>query len=169
MLALAGGLFLGWSLGANDAANVFGTAVAARVIRFGTAAGVAAGAIVAGAYLEGKPGIETLAAVSPDNLHLAAIATVCAALTVTAMTFVGLPVSTSQAVVGAILGTGLAAGHANFSGLPKIVICWVATPLAATVLACISYRALGLVLNRLRISMLTRDRILWNALIGVGM
>lgn len=161
-------MFLGWSLGANDAANVFGTAVAARVIRFSTAAVVAALAILAGAYLEGGPGIETLSKVSSNTLHLATIATVCAALTVTAMTLVGLPVSTSQAVVGAIVGTGLATGQPDFSGLPKIVTCWVATPIAATALACVAYRALGLAMNRLRVSMLTRDRILWNALIGVG-
>ena len=34
MLPLAGGLYLGWALGANDAANVFGTAVASRIITF---------------------------------------------------------------------------------------------------------------------------------------
>ena len=35
---LLGGLFLGWSLGANDAANVFGTAVGTRMVQFKTAA-----------------------------------------------------------------------------------------------------------------------------------
>ena len=35
---LTSGLFLGWALGANDAANVFGTAVGTRMIRFTTAA-----------------------------------------------------------------------------------------------------------------------------------
>ena len=35
---LTSGLMLGWSLGANDAANVFGTAVGTRMVRFGTAA-----------------------------------------------------------------------------------------------------------------------------------
>ncbi len=33
---LSSGLFLGWSLGANDAANVFGTAVGTRMVRFAT-------------------------------------------------------------------------------------------------------------------------------------
>ncbi len=37
---LTSGLFLGWSLGANDAANVFGTAVGTRMIRFSTAAAI---------------------------------------------------------------------------------------------------------------------------------
>ena len=34
IIFLLGGLFLGWSLGANDAANVFGTAVGTRMVRF---------------------------------------------------------------------------------------------------------------------------------------
>ena len=38
IILLLGGLFLGWSLGANDAANVFGTAVGTRMVRFKTAA-----------------------------------------------------------------------------------------------------------------------------------
>ena len=33
IIFLTGGLFLGWSLGANDAANVFGTAVGSRMVR----------------------------------------------------------------------------------------------------------------------------------------
>ena len=35
---LSSGLFLGWSLGANDAANVFGTAVGTKMVKFRTAA-----------------------------------------------------------------------------------------------------------------------------------
>lgn len=35
---LSSGIFLGWSLGANDAANVFGAAVGSRMVRFKTAA-----------------------------------------------------------------------------------------------------------------------------------
>ena len=38
MLSLLGGIFLGWSLGANDAANAFGSAVSSKMLRFWTAA-----------------------------------------------------------------------------------------------------------------------------------
>jgi hypothetical protein len=38
---LSSGLFLGWSLGANDAANIFGTAVGTKMVRFKTAASIA--------------------------------------------------------------------------------------------------------------------------------
>jgi len=36
-LLLAAGLFMGWSLGTNDAAHAFGTAVATRVVKYRTA------------------------------------------------------------------------------------------------------------------------------------
>ena len=45
---LTSGLFLGWSLGANDAANVFGTAVGSRMIRFTTAAVICSVFVVLG-------------------------------------------------------------------------------------------------------------------------
>ena len=50
---LTSGLFLGWSLGANDAANVFGTAVGSRMIRFTTAAVICSVFVVLGAVLGG--------------------------------------------------------------------------------------------------------------------
>ena len=52
-LFLSSGLFLGWSLGANDAANVFGTAVGSRMLRFSTAATVCAVFVVLGAVISG--------------------------------------------------------------------------------------------------------------------
>ena len=53
LVFLSSGLFLGFSLGANDSANVFGTAVASRMVRFGTAAVLASVFILLGAVLSG--------------------------------------------------------------------------------------------------------------------
>lgn len=52
---LTSGLFLGWSLGANDAANVFGTAVGSRMIRFTTAAVICSVFVVLGAVIGAAP------------------------------------------------------------------------------------------------------------------
>ncbi len=49
MLPLAGGMFLGWTLGANNAANVFGTAVSAKIITFRKAAILCGIAVILGA------------------------------------------------------------------------------------------------------------------------
>lgn len=54
MLPLLGGVYLGWGLGANNAANVFGTAVAARIISFRKAALLGGLAVVIGAVLQGE-------------------------------------------------------------------------------------------------------------------
>jgi PiT family inorganic phosphate transporter len=168
VLSLGGGAFLGWALGANDAANVFGTAVAARVVRFGTATLICSVFLILGASIEGRHGIETLGALSQNDVTAAVIVSVSAAFVVTVMTIVGLPVSASQAVVGAIIGIGLAAGDPRWEGLRKIVICWVATPVGAAVVACIVYTVGGAIMNRVPMSMLTRDNVLWGLLVVVG-
>ena len=50
------GIFLGWSLGSNDSANVFGTAVATKMVRYSTAVVLCAVFIVLGAWMEGEAG-----------------------------------------------------------------------------------------------------------------
>jgi len=53
LLFLSSGMFLGWSLGANDAANVFGTAVGTKMIRFRTAALLGSVFVIIGAVISG--------------------------------------------------------------------------------------------------------------------
>lgn len=96
---LTSGLLLGWSLGANDAANVFGTAVGTRMVRFGTAAVVCSVFVVLGAVISGAGAARTLGALSSVNaLAGSFMAALSAAGTVYFMTRWGLPVSTSQAI-----------------------------------------------------------------------
>jgi PiT family inorganic phosphate transporter len=135
MVSLLGGVFLGWSLGANDAANVFGTAVSSKMLKFWTAAILASVFVIIGALVSGQAGIDTLKGLTSFNLEQAVISSVAAALTVTIMTVFGLPVSTSQAVVGAILGIGILNNQLNFAGLGKVVSCWVGTPIGAAIIA----------------------------------
>ena len=60
LLLLGGGLFFGWALGANDSANVFGTAVGTRMLRFRTAAILCSGGVILGAVISGAGPTETL-------------------------------------------------------------------------------------------------------------
>lgn len=58
---LVSGLFLGWSLGANDASNIFGSAVGSRMISFKTAAIIASVFVILGAVVQGQVQLKPLA------------------------------------------------------------------------------------------------------------
>ena len=76
MFSLLGGIFLGWSLGANNAANVFGSAVSSRMLKFSTAAILASIFVLVGALMEGRAGIETLKGLTNLNLETAVVSSV---------------------------------------------------------------------------------------------
>ena len=137
MFKLISGFFLGWALGSNDAANIFGTAVATRTIRFWTAAILTSIFVIIGAVLEGSGGIHTLGSLSSQTVNSAFVTSLAAAITVSLMTYLKLPVSTSQAVVGAIIGSGIVRNTVNFSPLFKIFAAWVFTPIGALVISLI--------------------------------
>ncbi len=168
MFSLAGGVFLGWALGANDASNVIGPAVSTKMLRFRTAAGIAALFVLAGALLQGRSGVHTLSGITGMSLHHAVISSVAAAAAVTLMTVFRLPVSSSQAVVGAIVGIGAFNRQVNFAGLGKVVICWVGTPVGGAVAAVLVYRIVALVYNRLALSMVVTDGLLRTGILAAG-
>ncbi|MEW5947087.1 MAG: inorganic phosphate transporter [bacterium] len=164
---LSGSVFLGWALGANDAANVFGTAVATRTVRFSTAAALICVFVVLGALLGGAGGMRTLGGLTDQTIQTAFITSFAAALTVTFMTTLSLPVSTSQAVVGAIMGIGLGVGKVDFGGLAKVIVCWVGTPIGAMLASIALYYLLSFPFNLISHNMFMANLILrWGFIIG---
>jgi PiT family inorganic phosphate transporter len=154
---LSSGLFLGWSLGANDAANVFGTAVGSRMLRFSTAAGICAVFVVLGAVISGagpSHGLGQLGAV--NALGGSFTVALAAALTVYGMTKLGLPVSTTQAIVGGIVGWNLfSRTPTDLGALTRIVGTWVAAPVLGAIFALVLYRATEAVVRA------TKPHLLW--------
>jgi PiT family inorganic phosphate transporter len=168
MFSLLGGIFLGWSLGSNDAANVFGSAVSSKMLKFWTAAILASVFVLVGALLEGQAGIETLEGLTHLTLEQAVVSSVAAAITVTIMTILGLPVSTSQAAVGGILAIGFLNRQLNLAGLGKVVTCWFGTPVGGAIIAVIVYKGLGVFYNRVNLNLIQTDILLRLCLIGAG-
>jgi PiT family inorganic phosphate transporter len=142
LIFLCSGLFLGWSLGANDAANVFGTAVGTRMVKFGTAALICSIFVILGAVISGAGAAHTLGKLGAINaISGSFMAALSAAITVYGMTRLSLPVSTSQAIVGAIIGWNLYSGYPTDSAsLVKIVSTWIACPLLAAVIGALLYK-----------------------------
>lgn len=159
LIFLASGLFLGWSLGANDAANVFGTAVGTRMVKFGTAALICSLFVILGAVLSGAGAAHTLGKLGAINaIGGSFMAAFAAALTVYVMTKLGLPVSTSQAIVGAIIGWNLFSGFPTDTGsLIKIVGTWVACPLLAGVIGITLYKVTTLFVGRAKMHIVRLD------------
>ncbi len=168
MISLVGGAYLGWALGSNDAANVFGTAVASRIISFRKACILCSLGIILGAILEGEAGIQTLSGLTVQSGKTIVVISIAAGFSVTLMTFLRLPISASQAVVGAIAGIGLATHNMHWEALAKVVICWIATPIGAMLISLVLYKLVGAILRFVPMSMLTRDKVLWAGLLIVG-
>ncbi|MCX8082262.1 MAG: anion permease [bacterium] len=165
---LIGPLYMGWSLGANDTANIFGTAVSSYMVRYKTAVFLTAIFVLLGALFSGSKGMETLSNLTCQTYETALIISFAAAITVTLMTLLSLPVSTSQAVVGAIMGIGIINKHIETESLIKIVICWITTPLGASLISVILYVICSRIISRKSLHFLTYDRLMRNLLILSG-
>jgi len=158
-LFLTSGLFLGWSLGANDHGNIFGAAVQTKMMKFKFAALIGSIFVILGAVSEGSGGSATLNQLGSVNAAAGTFSVALAtALTVAFMTKLMLPVSTSQAIVGGIIGWNLFAGMlTDYSSLLKIVTSWVAAPFLAGVFAFLIYHLFKRYLARSKVHLLTQD------------
>ena len=159
IIFLSSGLFLGWALGANDAANVFGTAVGTRMLRFGTAAVICSVFLILGAVISGSGAAETLGKLGAVNaLGGSFTAAGAAALAVYLMTKAGLPVSTTQAIVGAIIGWNLFTETRTDTGtLITILSTWIICPLLAAGIAAALYKLTTYVIRSIRPHLLRQD------------
>lgn len=148
-LTLVMGGYIGWAIGANDAANCVGANIGSgkMTLRQGiviTCLFSFLGAIILGSRVMktiGK-GIVPLDKLDPQiALWIALVACFSAGTWVVVATVKGLPVSTSHSIVGAVAGAGLALGApVAWKKLLDIFICWVFTPVGAGVIAYLLYR-----------------------------
>lgn len=167
---LSSGLFLGWSLGANDAANIFGTAVGTRMLRFKTAAIVAGVFVVVGAVVQGAGASHTLGKLgNVSTLAAAFTVALSAALTVYWMTRMSLPVSTSQAIVGAIIGWNFYTNSpTDLNTLTKIVSTWISGPILGGVFAIVLFMLVKFIMKKTSVHLLFRDIFIRYGLLLVG-
>lgn len=163
-LAIIFGFFMTWGIGANDVANAMGTSVGSSAITVKQAIVIAAVFEFAGAFLAGSHVTKTIRkgiidpstiALQPEILVFGMIAALlAAAIWLLLASWKGWPVSTTHAIVGAIVGFGIAGvgvDAVQWAKIGAIVASWIVSPLVGGVLAyllMISIRAL--ILNRKR-------------------
>lgn len=167
---LSSGLFLGWSLGANDAANVFGTAVGSRMISFRKAAVYCGIFVILGAVVSGAGAAKTLGELGAVNAIAGAfVVALAAGATVYWLTVLGYPVSTTQAIVGAIIGWDLFAGALiDFVALEKVVLSWFVSPILAALFSALLYKLIAYWMKHTKINMFSLDALTRAGLLFAG-
>ncbi|KCZ72143.1 phosphate/sulfate permease [Candidatus Methanoperedens nitroreducens] len=134
-------IFMGLNIGGNNAAASMGAAYGAKVRTKYQAVLLIGVFSLLGAVFSGGEVIKTLGTgILPEGTILlegATVAVGAAGITLFLANILRIPVSTSQAAVGAVVGIGFfyGASQVNVPLLGKIVVWWIVTPVTAWLLA----------------------------------
>ena len=152
MFKILPGALLGWGLGSNDTSNIFGTAVANRIIKFSQAALITSVFVILGALLEGDKTFHTVGNLFVNLAYSDIFSiTLGAAISVAVFTYMKLPISTSQALVGSILGIGFIKGEQlNTGKLIKIILCWITTPIGGFIIGFLLYLIIRWIFSKIK-------------------
>jgi PiT family inorganic phosphate transporter len=147
MAAAVIGGYMAINIGANDVANNVGPAVGSGALSLGAAVILAGVFESAGALIAGGDVVSTIKGgiIDPSSLEdgrefvwLMTAALLAGALWLNLATWMGAPVSTTHAIVGGVLGAGIAAGGwgiADWAVMGKIAASWVISPVLGGALA----------------------------------
>jgi PiT family inorganic phosphate transporter len=163
VLAVLGGAYMAWTIGANDVGNAFGTSVGSKAITLLHAVLIAAVFEFAGSFLVGAHVAQTISGSIIDNhvialeAHQLAVGMIAAligsSLWLHFATHLGWPVSTSHAIVGAVIGLGIAMGGlaaVRWDTVGPIALSWLISPVGGALLAIAAYWGLVMPVYRSR-------------------
>lgn len=147
-IIIIAGFYMAWNIGANDVANAMGTSVGSGALTLRQAVIIAAILEFSGAFFFGSHVSETIQKeiVDPDLFlyqpHILVYGMLAALLSAGAWlqlaSYLGLPVSTTHSIVGAVVGFGAVVGGIDaikWETVMKIIASWIISPLAGGVLA----------------------------------
>ena len=142
------GLYMAANIGANDLANAMVTSVGSGALTLHRAVIISIVANLLGAVLAGGYVTNTISkgminpdlfAAAPDKLMLGMFAALVASgIWVHLATVLGMPVSTTHSIVGAVVGFGMVSvgvGAISWGKVITIVLSWVVSPVAGAIIA----------------------------------
>jgi len=135
--------YVSYSLGANDVGNAIGPLLSKFPDKGPWLALLGGLAMAVGAWSFGSRVTDTVGkSITPLDYSGALAAQLSAAVGVHVFSMAGIPVSTSQAVVGGVIGVGLTKGVRAVSvrKISTIFLGWVVTPVCAAIFAALVYR-----------------------------
>jgi inorganic phosphate transporter, PiT family len=153
LMAIGFGIYMAWTIGANDVANAMATSVGSGSISHKKAVIIAGVFNFSGAVLAGGTVTDTvrkgivntnLFEQEPTLLIIGMVSTLlAAAIWLHVATFFAMPVSTTHSIVGAIVGFGLLVyglEAVNWGKVAQIIMSWVISPLGGGLLSYILFK-----------------------------
>jgi PiT family inorganic phosphate transporter len=149
------GFYMAWNIGANDVANSVGTSVGSGVLTLKGAVLLAAVFEFSGAFFAGGTVARTMggeivpeSAFADPNVFALGMMSVllAAAIWINIVTWLGKPVSTTNAIVGALVGFGLIQGLASqmaWGKLGQTGASWIISPILGGLFAFVLAAGLG--------------------------
>ncbi|GBE29692.1 MAG TPA: inorganic phosphate transporter [Bacteroidetes bacterium] len=144
--------YMAWMIGSNDIANAMATSVGSKALTYKQAVIIAAIADFLGAVIAGGTVTDTVRkgivnsdifANDPNLLILGMVAAMLSAgIWLHVATSLGLPVSTTHSIVGAIVGFGLllyGVNAVNWAKVGSIVASWILSPIGGGIVAALLY------------------------------
>lgn len=149
------GLWMTWGIGANDLANIMSTAMGSKAVSVKQAIIIAIIFEIAGAFLGGNEVSDTIKsgiidanqfAHQPELLIYGMLSVLLAgALWITIASCLGMPVSITNAIVGALVGVGaimLGLHSIHWQIVGYIAISWISSPTIAGVIAYLLFHSI---------------------------
>ena len=145
ILSLAVGIYTAYSFGANNVGNVTGPFTGKGMLSVEQSLGIGAFAMALGVLTSSKKVIRTVGSgISALHPFDATMALFSESTTLLIFAVIGVPISSVQAIVGAVIGVGLVKGTKMINGktLLKVISGWAVTPFATGAVAVIIYMIL---------------------------
>lgn len=146
-------IFLGWTLGANNTASIFGPGIVAGTFHHRKILLVGSIFVVLGALLNGQEGLKNVSSLASAHPHDGMLVLICAALTMLTLTKLGFPASATQTVFGGMVGVGLVrmgVASMRWSTIAKFLTFWLITPLFAVMVAFFAFHILAFFFRKIR-------------------
>jgi len=142
-LAILSSCYLAYTMGANNAGNAVGPIANLGIVHPKILLAIGGTSIAVGAITYGKKVADTVGkGITPLDVQGALVAQAASAGGLHLFSLLGIPVSTSSAIVGAVVGVGLVKGAGAISKktILTILIGWVLTPCLAAGSSFLLYR-----------------------------
>ncbi|MCK4387475.1 MAG: anion permease [Dehalococcoidia bacterium] len=152
-LCFLAAIYMGWALGANNTANLFGTGVITGAVKYRTAIILCSVFVILGSLLEGQKVIGIVAFTTELDIKLALLCAITAASLISVWTYLGFPVSTSKTILGTVFGVSLymdGLSHFPWHNFIRVMVSWVTAPLGGMLISIGLYKLMDIFTRRIK-------------------